>query len=329
MLGGGAMARTKSARCGGGPLPCLSCACVRERSHKTHKARARAEQKRRAGGVEQGNKKNGLTLPHPLFPPPPPHHKPPPPPRTIMAKGAMDEAAMRKAIVAIMLDTTLSEPEKALKRQALMAGKWAPPAAAPAAGERERERERERESMGGGRGGRGRDTAAGGGTVAESFGPGDRRRPPRRCPPSPHRALCPSSAHEPDVLVIVAAVRGRTGASACRGGRRARVFFSIRIWADHRSPPASTHHHAHAFPLSPPSPSPLISPRRQGQGQGRQRRRRRARTRRCGRPGGHHVRRDAQVRGVHGAVRASGDGERMRERRGRGGRTGGPGVFPC
>lgn len=40
--------------------------------------------------------------------------------------AAMDEAAMRKAIVAIMLDATLSEAEKALKRQALMAGKWAP-----------------------------------------------------------------------------------------------------------------------------------------------------------------------------------------------------------
>lgn len=45
----------------------------------------------------------------------------------------MDEAAMRKAIVAIMMDASLSESEKALKRQALMAGKWAP---APA-GERE------------------------------------------------------------------------------------------------------------------------------------------------------------------------------------------------
>lgn len=40
--------------------------------------------------------------------------------------AAMDEAAMRKAIVAIMMDGSLSEAEKALKRQALMAGKWAP-----------------------------------------------------------------------------------------------------------------------------------------------------------------------------------------------------------
>lgn len=41
----------------------------------------------------------------------------------------MDEAEMRKRIFAIMTDTTLSEAEKAVKRQELMSGKWATPAA--------------------------------------------------------------------------------------------------------------------------------------------------------------------------------------------------------
>lgn len=45
---------------------------------------------------------------------------------TMSPKGDDPQARMRKAIVAIMLDTTLSEQEKALKRQALLSGKWAP-----------------------------------------------------------------------------------------------------------------------------------------------------------------------------------------------------------
>ena len=61
---------------------------------------------------------------------------------------------MRKAIVAIMLDTSLSEAEKAQRRQALMAGKWAP-------GQGEEER--------GERGGRG-TRARGHGRVADFAG---------------------------------------------------------------------------------------------------------------------------------------------------------------
>ena len=40
---------------------------------------------------------------------------------------AMDEAEMRKRIFAIMTDTTLTEAEKAVKRQELMCGKWMAP----------------------------------------------------------------------------------------------------------------------------------------------------------------------------------------------------------
>ena len=40
---------------------------------------------------------------------------------------AMDEGEMRKRIFAIMTDTTLSEAEKAVKRQELMCGKWMQP----------------------------------------------------------------------------------------------------------------------------------------------------------------------------------------------------------
>ena len=110
-----------------------------------------------------------------------------------MAKGAMDEAAMRKAIVAIMLDTTLSEPEKALKRQALMAGKWAPPAAAPAAGERERERAGE-----GGEGGGGGTRPRGGGPSPNLSvrGTADGRRgaalPPPPAPSAPQARTSPT-----------------------------------------------------------------------------------------------------------------------------------------
>jgi hypothetical protein len=48
--------------------------------------------------------------------------------------ATMDEAEMRKRIFAIMTDTTLSDAEKAVKRQELMCGKWMAPAA-PAAAE--------------------------------------------------------------------------------------------------------------------------------------------------------------------------------------------------
>ena len=40
---------------------------------------------------------------------------------------AMDEGEMRKRIVAIMMDTTLTDSEKAVKRQELMCGKWMAP----------------------------------------------------------------------------------------------------------------------------------------------------------------------------------------------------------
>ena len=40
---------------------------------------------------------------------------------------AMDEGEMRKRIFAIMTDTTLTEAEKAVKRQELMCGKWMAP----------------------------------------------------------------------------------------------------------------------------------------------------------------------------------------------------------
>ncbi|GBF96461.1 hypothetical protein Rsub_09260 [Raphidocelis subcapitata] len=40
---------------------------------------------------------------------------------------AMDESEMRRRIVAIMMDTTLTEAEKAVKRQELMCGKWMTP----------------------------------------------------------------------------------------------------------------------------------------------------------------------------------------------------------
>ena len=46
--------------------------------------------------------------------------------QTMSATAADDQAALRKAIVAIMLDSSLTEAEKALRRQALMSGKWAP-----------------------------------------------------------------------------------------------------------------------------------------------------------------------------------------------------------
>lgn len=46
---------------------------------------------------------------------------------------AMDEAEMRKRIFAIMTDTTLTDAEKAVKRQELMCGKWMAPATKEAA----------------------------------------------------------------------------------------------------------------------------------------------------------------------------------------------------
>ena len=39
------------------------------------------------------------------------------------AKG-MDETELRRQIVAIQVDATLSEPEKAKKRQGLLSGRW-------------------------------------------------------------------------------------------------------------------------------------------------------------------------------------------------------------
>ena len=51
----------------------------------------------------------------------------------------LDQAAIRKAIVAIQLDGSLTEQEKAVKRQALLTGKWAPPAADAGAGGEGRE----------------------------------------------------------------------------------------------------------------------------------------------------------------------------------------------
>jgi hypothetical protein len=47
----------------------------------------------------------------------------------ISSRGAMamDESEMRRRIVAIMMDTTLTEAEKAVKRQELMCGKWMTP----------------------------------------------------------------------------------------------------------------------------------------------------------------------------------------------------------
>ena len=46
--------------------------------------------------------------------------------------AAMDEAEMRKRIFAIMTDTTMTEAEKAVKRQQLMCGKWDAPRATEA-----------------------------------------------------------------------------------------------------------------------------------------------------------------------------------------------------
>jgi hypothetical protein len=42
------------------------------------------------------------------------------------ATPADPAALMRKQIVAIMLDASLSDQEKACQRQALLSGKWAP-----------------------------------------------------------------------------------------------------------------------------------------------------------------------------------------------------------
>jgi hypothetical protein len=48
--------------------------------------------------------------------------------------AAAAEAAKRRAIIAIMRDATLSDAEKARKRQELMMGSWAAKAAASSAG---------------------------------------------------------------------------------------------------------------------------------------------------------------------------------------------------
>ena len=44
------------------------------------------------------------------------------------ASRAMDETELRKRITAIHLDPTLTEKEKAEKRQELLSGQWAKPA---------------------------------------------------------------------------------------------------------------------------------------------------------------------------------------------------------
>ena len=45
------------------------------------------------------------------------------------AVGAMNETELRKRITQIHLDPTLTEQEKAKKRQELLSGQWAKPAA--------------------------------------------------------------------------------------------------------------------------------------------------------------------------------------------------------
>jgi len=235
-----------------------------------------------------------------------------------MSATADDQAVLRKAIVAIMLDNSLSEQEKALKRQALLSGKWAPTQAGGGAFLCHRRkgstgrmrgalaafatrhstgrvvtdravhaRGRERRGMDAGR--------ASAGTVGR-----DRR--------APHRAYLP--VPRPAGVTALAPPRAEGGARLCAHAHNVR-------------PPGSIGRLRAAPDLPDPSltliPSPSATTEKCSAGRQSCRSRRAGsccaggqggrRARRHGRAGWvHHAGRHAQVRHVHGAVRAARDG---------------------